>query len=218
MDEERLEQSDSIASVVSWVERVTRRSLGDVRIHDSEQAGRLARRLGARAFTAGRDVYVRPELVAPLTPEGAALLAHELYHVAEQSGEGLTEEMVMPLLRPASPPQARGYAPDASGWGTREPAIRAASPAVGATEPHSTSLPVQRAAAGGQSGSESVAETVAGVAVQRVVTTWLTGPVDDNEAPAAKKGQPPPEPEIVADIVYSRMLKEVLLERERGAY
>src|SRR5262245_54457899 len=109
MDEERLEQSDNIAGVVSWVERITRRSLADVRIHRSEQAGRLARRLGARAFTAGRDVYVRPELVEPVTPEGAALLAHELYHVAEQSGEGVAEQTVLPLLRPVPPPQARGY-------------------------------------------------------------------------------------------------------------
>src|SRR5438309_1233498 len=79
--------SPGIDEITAWLERVTRRSLGDVRIHDSEQAGELVRRLGARAFTAGRDIYVRPELLRPLTRENAALLAHELYHVAEQSGE-----------------------------------------------------------------------------------------------------------------------------------
>ncbi|HEX9990202.1 MAG TPA: DUF4157 domain-containing protein [Chloroflexia bacterium] len=80
-----------------WLEKVRRRSLGDVRLHESSQAGELARRLGARAFTVGRDIYAQPELVKPHTPQGAALLAHEMTHVAEQTG--VTPE-AMPLLTP----------------------------------------------------------------------------------------------------------------------
>ena len=74
------------SNLTPWIERLIGRSLGDVRIHDSSQAGTLAGRLGARAFAVGRDVYVRPELLRPLTPRSVALLAHELTHAAEQSG------------------------------------------------------------------------------------------------------------------------------------
>ena len=76
---------DRRLSLDEWVRRIAGDGM-DVRIHDSEQAGDLARRLGARAFTAGKDIYIRPELVRPVTREGAAVLAHELYHVAEQTG------------------------------------------------------------------------------------------------------------------------------------
>jgi hypothetical protein len=212
MDEEQTKQSNSIAGVVSWVESVTRRSLADVRIHKSEQAGRLARRLGARAFTAGRDVYLRPELVEPVTAEGEALLAHELYHVAEQSGEGVTEEAVMPLLRPLSPSQARGYQAGGTRWaGSRAtPGQSVARPAT------SANLPVQRAA-GAQSSSESAAETVAGVAVQRAFGADGEGGGEATPAPK-KRQQQPPDPEKIAEIVYKRIEMEVLLEGERGAY
>src|SRR5687768_13174499 len=93
-------QPDARGGALPWLERLARRSLGDVRIHDSRQAGELARRLGARAFTVGRDVYMHPELASPRTPESEALLAHEMYHVAEQSGLSTGE---MPLLRPSAP-------------------------------------------------------------------------------------------------------------------
>ena len=86
-----------------WLERETWRYLGDVRIHDSHQAGELARRLGARAFTVGRDIYVRPELVRPMTRRSASLLAHELYHVAEQTGTASGA----PDLRATCPAAAR---------------------------------------------------------------------------------------------------------------
>jgi len=74
------------SNLTPWIERLIGRSLGDVRIHDSTQAGALAGRLGARAFAVGRDVYVRPELLRPLTPRSVSLLAHELTHAAEQTG------------------------------------------------------------------------------------------------------------------------------------
>src|SRR5947209_1030937 len=82
--------------VPAWVQRLIGRALGDVRLHDSTQAGDLAARLGARGEAAGRHVYVRPELLRPRTPHAAALLAHELTHAAEQTGA------------PALPPLARG--------------------------------------------------------------------------------------------------------------
>lgn len=69
----------------AWVQRLVAR-LGNVRIHDTAQAGELAARLGARGFTIGRDVYVRPDLMRPATAQSMGLLAHELFHVGEQAG------------------------------------------------------------------------------------------------------------------------------------
>lgn len=194
--------SPSTQDIVSRLERITRRSLGDVRIHDSEQAGELARRLGARAFTAGRHVYVRPELLRPLTPEGAELLAHELYHVAEQSGEGVTSEAIMPLLRPSSPPRGgRGSSERTSAGAGMTGGSTAAGQRKAAP---SANLSVQRAVSGGQSSSEATAEAVAGAVGQQ---------------PSNKKRKPaPPDPEAVAEIVYRQIVQELLLDRERGVY
>src|SRR5689334_15318589 len=77
---------DGTPALTAWVERLLGRSLGDVRVHDSAQAGELAGRLGARAFTAGRHVYLPADLLHAPTPPRAALLAHELSHAVEQAG------------------------------------------------------------------------------------------------------------------------------------
>ncbi len=56
----------------------------DVRVHTGTRAGRMADRLGARAFTlAGGDVFFAKDAFQPDTPGGKALLAHEMTHVAE---------------------------------------------------------------------------------------------------------------------------------------
>src|SRR5690242_18520659 len=106
MDETEREQTGALADgspeqagVGPWVSRLIGRSLRDVRVHDTSQAGDLAGRLGARAFTAGRHVYVQPALVHPLTPQGVALLAHEMTHAVEQTGAALVAPL--PLSAPA---------------------------------------------------------------------------------------------------------------------
>ena len=200
-------QLSGTRGLVSWVQRITGRSLGDVRIHDSTQAGELARRLGARAFAAGRDIYVRPELVEPLTPEGAALLAHELYHVAEQSGGGLSQEAVMPLLRPSGAPSF-GYSAGAG--------EQISTPAPGGIEGasvqrqvgglrHRPAPQVQRAL-GTTTSSETTAEAVAGAAAQAM------------QPQRRRAASPPPDPEAIADLVYEQMAHELRLDRERGLY
>lgn len=60
--------------------------LGDVRLHTDAEAGRLARSIGAEAFTSGAHVYFAPSRYAPGTPAGRHLLAHELVHVVQQRG------------------------------------------------------------------------------------------------------------------------------------
>ncbi len=57
-------------------------SFDDVRVHTGREADALSRRLGARAFTAGSDVY----FAGDAGPADHALLAHELTHVVQQRG------------------------------------------------------------------------------------------------------------------------------------
>ena len=57
-----------------------------VRIHTDAEAADLAAKLGARAFTVGRDVFFAAGEYAPQTDAGRELLAHELTHVVQQGG------------------------------------------------------------------------------------------------------------------------------------
>ncbi|WP_027250229.1 eCIS core domain-containing protein [Planktothrix agardhii] len=58
-----------------------------VRIHHDTEGDRLSRSLDARAFTTGSDVFFRQGNYEPESPNGKRLLAHELTHVVQQSGE-----------------------------------------------------------------------------------------------------------------------------------
>jgi uncharacterized protein DUF4157 len=180
MDDEYYEHEDEREAGASrqplWLEKVRRRSLGDVRLHDSSQAGELARRLGARAFTVGRDIYAQPELVKPHTPHGAALLAHEMTHVAEQTG---VAPEAMPLL---SPPPAR-------------------------QSPQATAI--QRQAVQRATESETSSETRAEAAEAEALRQTQS---------AKKRKRPPPDPYAVADLVYDKMTREMMHDRDRGAF
>ncbi len=111
MDDEQPSDDEALAApsaLIPWLERQLGRRLGDMRIHDSRQAGELAERLGARAFAVGRDVYVRPELLRQGRARGRALLAHEAMHVAEQTA-------APPITPPACPAPCRTRPPP-RGW------------------------------------------------------------------------------------------------------
>ena len=58
--------------------------LSDVQVHTGGQAADLTRRVSARAFTLGSDIYFGAGEFAPESFEGKKLLAHELTHVAQQ--------------------------------------------------------------------------------------------------------------------------------------
>ncbi|MDB9518352.1 DUF4157 domain-containing protein [Roseofilum reptotaenium CS-1145] len=58
-----------------------------VRIHRNSEGDRLSRSLNAQAFTTGKDIYFRKNTYRPDTPSGGHLLAHELTHVVQQSGD-----------------------------------------------------------------------------------------------------------------------------------
>jgi len=67
------------------VEPVIGADLGAVRTHTDTQADQLARVLGARAFTAGREIFFRRGEYDPGSLAGQRLLAHELTHTIQQA-------------------------------------------------------------------------------------------------------------------------------------
>jgi hypothetical protein len=69
------------------MERRFGRSFADVRIHAGARAGESARDVGARAYTQGRDIAFAAGEYRPGTADGLSLLAHELAHVVQQSGD-----------------------------------------------------------------------------------------------------------------------------------
>jgi Domain of unknown function (DUF4157) len=65
------------------------RDFSTVRVHTGAGAGELAGRMGARAFTVGRDIAFSPGEYDPGSLVGDALIAHELAHVGQQeAGRG----------------------------------------------------------------------------------------------------------------------------------
>ncbi|MCW5665806.1 MAG: DUF4157 domain-containing protein [Piscinibacter sp.] len=55
-----------------------------VRVHDDAEAAVLSRRLAARAFTTGADVFFGAGQFQPDSAEGRELIAHELAHTVQQ--------------------------------------------------------------------------------------------------------------------------------------
>jgi hypothetical protein len=62
------------------------RGFADVRVHTGPAAARSAQAIGAAAYTVGRDLVFGAGRYRPGTASGRRLLAHELAHVAQQSG------------------------------------------------------------------------------------------------------------------------------------
>lgn len=72
------------ASVRSGMEAGFGADFGGVRVHTGGQADTLNRKLNARAFTTGRDIFFRHGEYSPESAGGKRLLAHELTHVLHQ--------------------------------------------------------------------------------------------------------------------------------------
>jgi hypothetical protein len=73
------------ASEQHFFEPRFRRSFAGVRVHADDQANGMARRVNARAFTVGRDVFFGAGEWRPGTSSGRHLLAHELTHTLQQN-------------------------------------------------------------------------------------------------------------------------------------
>ncbi len=70
----------------SEMEAAFKQDFGDVCIHADASADELARELGAKAFTTGKDVFFREGAYQPGSETGKSLLGHELTHVVQQEG------------------------------------------------------------------------------------------------------------------------------------
>ena len=60
-----------------------------VRVHYDDAARQSAQAVNAHAYTVGHDIVFAAGRFAPGTQDGQRLLAHELTHVVQQSGEGV---------------------------------------------------------------------------------------------------------------------------------
>jgi hypothetical protein len=63
-------------------------SFAHVRVHADGHAAAVAREVGARAFAVGGDIVFGAGQFSAGTPQGRALLAHELAHVVQQGSAG----------------------------------------------------------------------------------------------------------------------------------
>lgn len=101
--------------------------LSPVRIHTGGEAAKAARDVKARAFTVGHDVVFGEGEYSPGTSEGQRLLAHELTHVAQQTGAAGRPVTDRPqeLSRDAAPEAA-----PASLMGAKPDAVKAPQPPV----------------------------------------------------------------------------------------
>ena len=71
----------------SFMESRFNTDFSEVRIHTNSQAVQLSGELHAQAFTVGNDIYFNEGKFNPATSEGKQLLAHELTHTIQQSGD-----------------------------------------------------------------------------------------------------------------------------------
>jgi hypothetical protein len=66
-----------------------------VRIHNDAEAADSAKRIGAAAYTSGKDIYFGAGKYQPHTIEGKELIAHELVHVVQQTKSSIKKPQNM---------------------------------------------------------------------------------------------------------------------------
>lgn len=96
------------SSVRGFMEPRFDKDFSDVRIHDTAEDRTAARRIGARAFTHRRHIWIGPGE----TVENRRLMAHELTHVVQQTKRGPAPTLkrdVDPSEETGEPEVRRGY-------------------------------------------------------------------------------------------------------------
>ena len=82
--------------------------LSEVRIHTGAKAAASARAIDALAYTVGNNIVFGASQFAPATHSGQHLLAHELAHVAQQSGSAGIRRQSNDTLRKKPAPKKGG--------------------------------------------------------------------------------------------------------------
>jgi hypothetical protein len=122
-----------------------------VRVHADSAAAESARAVNALAYTAGPHVVFDAGRYAPATSEGRKLLAHELTHVVQQSGQNGSLQANPALGQPgdAFEQEADAAAEQATSGGQTR-AIHAAGPAIMRQQAEDPALRSTRLQAAGQ--------------------------------------------------------------------
>lgn len=192
----------------SQMESIVGHDLKEVRIHDSRQAGELASRLGAEAFTVGANMFAGPGRLTTGTSEGAGLLGHEATHVVQQTRprELAVDEPRRPLV-PAATGRARKAPSGPSNEGGNGKAVSSdgagRSLAGGSVQRQGHSMT-------GEGGDEAV-EEVEAQAFEQVARDTVQRAEDDEEDEVGSEV----DVEKLADSLFRLMRRELLLERER---
>ena len=196
----------------SEMESLLGRDLKEVRIHDGGQAAALARRLGAEALAVGKHVLGPPGKLATGTSEGAALLAHEMTHVIQQTQP--------PEVAPATQLQ-RVLAPSSVSRWWRRPASEACPEVPDVPRPTGSELEGSVAGGGirrarpGHTQSESVqrrSDEVQARVSERAAREMIQTKTERARGPGGAGANAT----AVANAVYRLMLRDLALERERG--
>ncbi len=191
----------------SQMESIVGHDLREVRVHDSSQAGELASRLSADAFTVGANMFAAPGRLTTGTSDGVGLLGHEATHVVQQ-----TRPQELAVDEPRRP-----LVPAATGRGRKAPGVlneggngkAASSEGVGRSLAGG-SVQRQGRSMMGEGGDEGVEEVEAQAFEQVARDTVLRAEEDEEDEVGSEV-----DVEKLADSLFRLMRRELLLERER---
>jgi Domain of unknown function (DUF4157) len=105
-------------------ERHFGRDFGNVRVHRDPKAGAAASAVGAPAFTLGRHIVARDGAIDLATPEGHAILFHELTHIVQQAAFDDHDLAGAPVLDAAHPSEREARMETAAPSPLAAPAIQ----------------------------------------------------------------------------------------------
>lgn len=104
----------------SFLEPRFKANFAGVRVHTGGKAENLATRLGARAFTFGKDIFFNAGAFQPDSPEGMELIAHELTHTIQQQQvvqrDVIQREEAVTVQQRGEPQVQRGIVSEALDW------------------------------------------------------------------------------------------------------
>ncbi len=80
----------------SFMESALNTDFSSVKIHSDYHASEMSKRINAKAFTFGKDIYFNEGHYNPTSGNGRQLLAHELAHVVQQSEHIQRQPINMP--------------------------------------------------------------------------------------------------------------------------
>jgi len=100
--------------------------VGNVRVHSGPEASEAAAAVGAPAFTLGRHIVAQDGASDPATPEGRAILSHELTHVVQQASFDDRDLGGAPVLDAAHPSEQEARAGTGAATPLAGPAIQRA--------------------------------------------------------------------------------------------